>query len=158
MSGTAGQDVADAIVRLRRAGARKLVLDVRGNPGGAVPEAVRVVGEFLPAGSEALDVRERGRTVTLRTPLMGAHRDLPVVVLQDGRSASAAEIITGALQDHDRALVVGTRSYGKGLAQAVYPVEGGYALKLTTARWWWARARTARGWRRRCTRWRAATR
>ena len=142
VSGTAGQDVADAIARLRRAGARRLVLDVRGNPGGAVPEAVRVVGEFLPQGSEALDVRERGRTMTLRTPLMGAHRDLPVVVLQDGRSASAAEIITGALQDHDRALVVGTRSYGKGLAQAVYPVEGGYALKLTTARWYTPSGRT----------------
>jgi carboxyl-terminal processing protease len=135
VSGTAGQDVADAVARLRRAGARSLVLDVRGNPGGAVPEAVRVVGEFLAPGSAALDVHERTGVSTIRTRGPGTQRDLPVVVLQDGRSASAAEIIAGALQDHDRALVVGTRSFGKGLAQGVFPVQGGYALKLTTARW-----------------------
>jgi carboxyl-terminal processing protease len=135
VTGTAGQDVADAIARLRRAGARSVVLDVRGNPGGAVPEAVRIVGEFLPPGSPALAVRERTGVSTIRTRGTGAQRDLPVVVLQDGRSASAAEIIAGALQDHDRALVVGTRSFGKGLAQGVFPVQGGYALKLTTARW-----------------------
>ncbi len=135
VTGTAGQDVADAVARLRRAGARSLVLDVRGNPGGAVPEAVRIVGEFLPPGSAALDVRERTGVSTIRTRGTGAQRDLPVIVLQDGRSASAAEIIAGALQDHDRALVVGTRSFGKGLAQGVFPVQGGYALKLTTSRW-----------------------
>ncbi|MGZ8455936.1 MAG: S41 family peptidase [Gemmatirosa sp.] len=135
VTGTAGQDVADAVARLRRAGARSIVLDVRGNPGGAVPEAVRVVGQFLPPGSAALDVRERTGISTIRTRGPGTQRDLPIVVLQDGRSASAAEIIAGALQDHDRALVVGTRSFGKGLAQGVFPVQGGYALKLTTARW-----------------------
>jgi carboxyl-terminal processing protease len=82
-----------------------------------------------------LEIRERTSSVVLRTESVPARVELPVVVLQDGGTASAAEIIGGALQDHDRALIVGTRSFGKGLAQTVFPLDGGWALKLTTARW-----------------------
>jgi len=112
------------------------VLDVRGNPGGAVDQAVRVVSALLPSGRPVLEIRERRGSTMLRTEGAPIAPSLPIIVLQDGGSASASEIITGALQDHDRALVVGTRSYGKGLAQTLYPLQGGYALKLTTARWY----------------------
>src|SRR5207248_9121134 len=92
------------------------------------------VSALLPSGKPVLEIRERTGSIVLRTE-PAARVDVPVVVLQDGGTASAAEIIGGALQDHDRALIVGTRSFGKGLAQSVVPLDGGWALKLTTARW-----------------------
>jgi carboxyl-terminal processing protease len=139
VTATAGGEVERALARLAAQGARGAVLDLRGNGGGSVDEAVRAIGGLLPGGSAAVAIHERQGTTIHRTDGSTAARPaatLPLVVLQDGGSASAAEIITGALQDHDRALVVGTSSYGKGLAQTVYPLEGGWALKLTTARWY----------------------
>jgi carboxyl-terminal processing protease len=136
VSETAGSAFEAAIAQAERGGARGVVLDIRGNPGGAVDQAVRVVSALLPAGRPVLEIRERRGSTVLRTEGSPVAPALPVVVLQDGGSASASEIITGALQDHDRALVVGTRSFGKGLAQTLYPLQGGYALKLTTARWY----------------------
>lgn len=139
VTATAGSEVERALARLAAQGARGAVLDLRGNGGGSVDEAVRAIAGLLPDGSAAVAIRERQGTTVLRTEGAGASQSaatLPLVVLQDGGSASAAEIITGALQDHDRALVVGTSSYGKGLAQTVYPLDGGWALKLTTARWY----------------------
>ena len=134
VSGSAGPDVENAVNRALAAGAKGVVLDLRGNGGGAVDQAVRVVSALLPPGKPVLEIRERTGSVVLRTE-QAAKVDVPVVVLQDGGTASAAEIIGGALQDHDRALIVGTRSFGKGLAQSVFPLDGGWALKLTTARW-----------------------
>jgi carboxyl-terminal processing protease len=133
---TAAQDVAGALATAARQGARGVVLDLRGNPGGSVDQAVRIAGTVLPRNSSALTIRERDGAVTLRTPEAPVAPDVPLVVLQDDRSASAAEIVTGALQDHDRALLVGERSYGKGVAQSLYTLRGGWALKLTTARWY----------------------
>jgi carboxyl-terminal processing protease len=136
VTATAGSEVARALAQLAKSGAKGAVLDLRGNGGGSVDEAVRAISGLLPDGSEAIAIRERQGTTVLRTEGDGAPLAIPLVVLQNGGSASAAEIITGALQDHDRALIVGTSSYGKGLAQTVFPLDGGWALKLTTARWY----------------------
>jgi carboxyl-terminal processing protease len=136
-SDLSGAETRRAVRDLLAAGARGLVLDLRGNPGGLVDQAVDVVSIFLPRGASVVQVRGReGVLETARTATAPAvPADVPLVVLVDGASASASEIVAGALQDHDRALVVGARSFGKGLVQTVYPLDGGYALKMTTARW-----------------------
>jgi carboxyl-terminal processing protease len=129
-------DVRGAIARLRRAGARSFVLDLRGNPGGSVEESVAISSLFLPAAEPVVTLRYRGQPPDVsRSNGAPVLADAPLVVLIDGNTASAAEIVAGALQDHDRALVVGTTSYGKGVAQSVFPLRQGWALKLTTAAW-----------------------
>ncbi len=136
VSATAGPDMQAALARVTTtAGARGIVIDLRGNGGGAVDQAVTAVSALLPANQPVLDIRERTGSVVLRTEDAPSRTPLPVVVLQDGGTASAAEIIGGALQDHDRALIVGLPSFGKGLAQSLFPLDGGWALKLTTAKW-----------------------
>ncbi|MCC6242527.1 MAG: S41 family peptidase [Gemmatimonadaceae bacterium] len=129
------QDVAAAVTALQQQGAKGLVIDLRGNPGGLVEEAFGMANLFLPRGKELLTVRERTgdqHMVADRDPLAPT---IPLVVLVDGASASSAEIVAGALQDYDRAVVLGTTSFGKGLVQSVYSMDGGYALKMTTGRW-----------------------
>lgn len=132
----AGTEFRAALDTLRAAGARSLVLDLRGNPGGLVQRAVDVAGQFLPRG--ALVTFTKGRTSESEQRLTAAATrpvlDWPLAVLVDGGSASAAEIVAGALQDHDRAVVLGVTSFGKGSVQSVFPLKGGSgALKLTTA-------------------------
>ncbi len=128
-------DVARALQQLEKQGARSLVLDLRGNPGGIVGEAFSLANIFLPQGKTLLTVKERDGEEVLRAERAPLAPGLPMVVLVDGGSASASEIVAGALQDYDRALVLGTTSYGKGLVQSVYELDGGYALKITTGRW-----------------------
>ena len=128
-------DVARAVQSLQRQGANGLVLDLRGNPGGIVGEAFSLANLFLPEGKVLLTVKERGGEEVLRAERAPLAPSLPLVVLVDGGSASASEIVAGALQDYDRALVLGTTSYGKGLVQSVFELDGGYALKITTGRW-----------------------
>jgi len=134
---TAAGEVASAVGSLIEQGARGMVLDLRGNDGGIVDQAVKVAGLFLPAGVDVARQWERGsedtRYVNERAPMAP---ELPLVVLVDGRSASAAEIVAGALQDHDRAVVLGTTSFGKGLVQTAYRVDGGFVLKMTTGKWY----------------------
>jgi carboxyl-terminal processing protease len=128
-------DVSAAIQSLRKQGAKGIVIDLRGNPGGILEEAFEMSNLFLPKGKELLSVRGRGefqKFVAESDPLLA---DMPLVVLVDGGSASASEIVAGALQDYDRALVLGTTSFGKGLVQSVYNLDGGYALKITTGKW-----------------------
>jgi carboxyl-terminal processing protease len=136
---SSGVEVGKAIASLREAGARTFVLDLRGNPGGSLTQAVTVSERFLRPGQQVVTVRYRDRQPEVHLaggPAAGSLRsEEPVVVLVDGGAASASEIVAGALQDHDRALVVGTTSYGKGLVQSLYPLQEGWALKLTTARW-----------------------
>ncbi|MBB4635251.1 S41 family peptidase [Longimicrobium terrae] len=140
---TSGEEVAEAIVSLRKSGARAFVLDLRGNGGGSLQQAVRISNLFLRPGQEILRVDFRGAPDEViqaeNPPLL---TDEPVVVLTDGGSASASEIVAGALQDHDRAVVIGTTSFGKGLVQDVFQLDGGWALKLTTGRWYTPSGRT----------------
>ena len=134
----ASEDVARALLDLRGRGARSFVLDLRGNGGGSLDQALDISNLFLHAGEEISSVRHRGRdpevyTANRPTPLVDS---MPLVVLEDGNTASASEIVAGSLQDHDRALVVGTTSFGKGLVQTLFPLEGGWAVKLTTGKWY----------------------
>ena len=134
---TAAAEVAGALARLGREGARSFVLDVRGNTGGDVGQSLAVSELFLDTGQELASLRWRGDSVeryVARRPALVP--DAPVVVLTDEATASASEIVAGALQDHARAIVVGQPSFGKGLVQSLYPLDGGWALKLTTGKWY----------------------
>ncbi|MDB4917382.1 MAG: carboxyl-terminal protease [Gemmatimonadetes bacterium] len=135
-SNSAGPELEHAIDSLRKAGARSLILDLRGDPGGLLDEGVKVSDLFLDAGQPIVFTRGRSPTENLslsdRAPQKWA--GMPMIVLTDSNSASASEIVAGALQDHDRALIVGTATYGKGSAQRLFKFSRG-ALKLTTALW-----------------------
>ena len=141
---SSADEVRAGVDSLRALGARAVVFDLRGNPGGLLDEGVAVADLFLDAGKAI--VRTAGRTPQAEQRFVDAtpqrYAGLPVVVLVDGASASAAEIVAGALQDHDRALVVGAPTFGKGSAQQVFPLAGGSALKLTTALWFTPSGRT----------------
>ena len=138
-SETTAQDVARAISRLKRdnpAGIQGLVLDLRNNPGGVLEAGVAVADDFLSSG---VIVTADGRTPEARFRMDATHGDLingaPLVVLVNGGSASASEIVAGALKDHGRALLVGRKTYGKGSVQTVLPLSRGGAVKLTTSRY-----------------------
>ena len=135
----AGDELRMAIKDLKLSGeVRGLVLDLRGNPGGLLDAAVDVVSKFVPRGSMVVSTRGRRmesdkRYSSTEEPLLPS---IPMVVLTDRNSASASEIVAGSLQDLDRALVVGTRTFGKGLVQTIVPLNYGAQLKITTARYY----------------------
>ena len=138
-SETTAQDVARAISRLKRdnpGGIQGLLLDLRNNPGGVLEAGVAVADDFLSSG---VIVTADGRTPEARFRMDASHGDLingaPLVVLVNAASASASEIVAGALKDHGRALLVGRRTYGKGSVQTVLPLSHGGAVKLTTSRY-----------------------
>lgn len=133
----AGEEVGNAVDELQKQGAKGLVLDLRGNGGGIVDQSLEVASLFLPQGTEIASVRSRNAPTEISSS-SGRHlaTNIPLVVLVNGGSASATEIVAGALQDHDRALVLGTTSFGKGLVQSVYQLQGGYHLKITTGKWY----------------------
>ncbi|HEY9514530.1 MAG TPA: S41 family peptidase [Gemmatimonadaceae bacterium] len=134
---TASEELQSALNDLTSKGARGIILDMRNNPGGILDQGLAVADIFLKKGDEIASVRMRQGPPQVFTARGDEHiPTIPLVVLVDGYSASAAEIVTGALQDHDRALVVGTTSFGKGLVQTVFPLDGGWALKLTTGKWY----------------------
>jgi carboxyl-terminal processing protease len=132
----AAEEVAAGIRKVTADGAKGIVLDLRGNPGGFLDQALTLSNIFLRPGQEIASVRGRGVDPQVynatQRPLVP---EVPLVVLIDGYSASASEIVAGALQDHDRALIVGTTSFGKGLVQTLFNLDGGWALKMTTAKW-----------------------
>jgi carboxyl-terminal processing protease len=136
-SDSSAKEVTSAINALRGQGMKTLVLDLRTNPGGLLSQGVRVSDLFLNPGQRIVSMR--GRVPDANRDFADTARqrwpDLSLIALVDGRSASAAEIVAGALQDHDRAVIVGSPTYGKGSAQSVvsFGDEGG--LKITTARW-----------------------
>jgi carboxyl-terminal processing protease len=144
ISEQSAREIADEVTKLRARGAKALILDLRGNPGGVLDQGVAVADLFLDRGAVVVETRGRapGANQTYRGQDGQQWPDMPVVVLVDGGTASAAEIIAGALQDHDRALVLGTTSFGKGLVQTVYPLNGREFLKLTTGRWYTPSGRT----------------
>jgi carboxyl-terminal processing protease len=146
---TSGEEVLRALVDLRKRGATSYVLDLRGNTGGSLDQAVRISGLFLRPGQQVLRADFRGAPdETYDARAQPVIPDAPLVVLTDGESASASEIVAGALQDHDRAVIIGTTSFGKGLVQDIFQLEGGWALKLTTGRWYTPSGRTIQRERR----------
>jgi carboxyl-terminal processing protease len=133
----ASEEVEAALQKFQQQGTRGVVLDLRGNPGGIFDQAVYVSDLFLGDGQEITAVRGRAtQEQVYRARGRPVAPSIPVVVLTDGFSASASEIVAGALQDHDRALIVGTTSFGKGLVQTVYELPDGYAVKMTTAKYY----------------------
>jgi carboxyl-terminal processing protease len=134
----AGREVADALLELKEKGATKLIIDLRDNPGGLLHEAVNIVSLLLPKGSEVVStigkVEEWNKTyATLNTPI---DIEMPVAVLANEYSASAAEIVAGALQDYDRAVLVGRKTFGKGLVQTTRGLAYSAQLKVTTAKYY----------------------
>lgn len=141
---SSARELRDAVDTLRKQGMRALILDLRGNPGGLLDQGVGVADLFLNPGQEIVATRGRApqSTRTFSDQRGQAWPDLPMVVLVNGGTASAAEIVAGALQDHDRALVVGTPTFGKGLVQSLWRFGPDQGLKLTTARWYTPSGRT----------------
>jgi carboxyl-terminal processing protease len=127
-----------ALRDLKQQGMKRLLYDIRTNPGGPLDQAIKVANEFLPRGS--MIVGTRGRIANsdqdYRATEDGEFTDIPVVVLANRDSASASEIVTGALQDHDRAYIVGETTFGKALVQSVYRISGNAGLALTTAHYY----------------------
>lgn len=132
----APRELADVVKKMRGMGARQLILDLRGNPGGDIGAMVEIASAFLPAGAEVFHTQGRKKAVydSVLTRAAGEFATLPLIVLVDAGSASAAEMLAGSLQDHDRALVVGRRSFGKALIQSSLPLTNGDVVWLTTAR------------------------
>ena len=132
------RDLGDALRNLGGLGMRQLLLDLRGNPGGPLDQAIRVANRFLPQGD--LIVYTRGRVPNsdqdYRATETSEFTDIPLVVLVNRNSASASEIVAGALQDHDRGLIVGETTFGKALVQSIYRISEGAGLALTTARYY----------------------
>jgi carboxyl-terminal processing protease len=134
---TSEAEVRAAVDSLRTEGMTSLVLDLRGNPGGLLEQGVGVTDLFLEPGQSIVETRGRSedQNDVFRASTPDRYPDMPVVALVDGTSASAAEIVAGALQDYDRAMLVGETTFGKGSVQSLYRLTGGDVLRLTTARW-----------------------
>lgn len=135
---TTDDELSEAISDLKGKGMKQLVLDLRGNPGGLLPQSIAVVSQFIPSGQPVVSVRGRSksaRTEEYKSKGTGV-QDFPLVVVVNGFSASASEIVAGALQDHARALIVGERTFGKGLVQRVFEMPYQTGLTLTTARYY----------------------
>jgi carboxyl-terminal processing protease len=134
---TTSEEVEEALNDLKKQGMRQLILDLRNNPGGLLTEAVKTASQFLPRGVKIVSVRGREADGQEEHESVGSEsEDWPLVVLINNNSASASEIVAGALQDYGRALVVGENSFGKGLVQKVYPLPYGTGLTLTTAHYY----------------------
>ncbi len=135
---TTVQELEENLDRLKAEGMTSLILDLRDNPGGSLTAAIGVASLFLHKGQEVVSVRGRRSAITLhhKATKDGRFAEVPMVVLLNLGSASASEIVAGALQDHDRALVVGERSWGKGLVQTMTPLGDDGAVAITTARYY----------------------
>ena len=136
-SETSSQELRESLDKLDTLGMERLILDLRGNPGGPLDQAIRVSNEFLPKGD--LIVYTRGRVQNsdqdYHAREEGDHADIPLVILVNRNSASASEIVSGAIQDHDRGVIVGETTFGKALVQSIYRVSQEAGLALTTARY-----------------------
>jgi carboxyl-terminal processing protease len=135
---TSNDEVGAALQQLTAKGMKRLVLDLRDNPGGALDQAIAISNRFLPRGEMIVYTRGRVRNSDqdYRATERSDYTDLPVVVLVNRNSASASEIVSGALQDHDRGLVVGETTFGKALVQSVYKIAEDAGLALTTGRYY----------------------
>ncbi|MCS6883895.1 MAG: S41 family peptidase [Acidobacteriota bacterium] len=134
---TSAEEMTAAVAKLKQQNMKKLILDLRDNGGGLVQAALDILEMFIPQGQVLLSVKGRqevnNRTLESRNP---APETFPLAVVINNASASASEIVAGALQDHDRAIIIGETSFGKGLVQTIFPLSEGAALRLTTAKYY----------------------
>lgn len=133
------EELTEALAQLKKEGMRQLILDLRNNPGGLLDEAIKVSKKFLAPAEKIVEVRgrdEQSSAHTYEVPDNNVPETMPMVVLVDRSTASASEIVAGAVQDHDRALIVGENTFGKGLVQGVFHLWGGTGLVLTTAKYY----------------------
>ena len=134
----AGKEIEESVVKLKSAGAKRLVLDLRDNPGGLLYEAINIVNIFIPKNKEVVSTKGKAADwnktyVTLNEPV---DTEIPLAILTSSGSASAAEIVAGSLQDYDRAVLIGERTFGKGLVQTTRPLAFNAQLKVTTAKYY----------------------
>jgi carboxyl-terminal processing protease len=136
--GTTADELDQAITDLKKKGMKSLVLDLRNNPGGLLQQAIKVVSRFVPEDKTVVSVkgRTRGEKMTELPTDGGKTEDFPLVIVINSGSASASEIVAGAIQDYDRGVIVGTDSFGKGLVQRVFDLPYGTGMTLTTARYY----------------------
>lgn len=136
-SRTSYSEMRKALDKLNNAGMRGVIIDLRGNGGGFLDQVIPMVNEFLPEGNLIVYTEDRyGRRQNEYSNGKGSYKDLAVAILVDETSASSSEILAGAIQDNDRGLVIGRRTFGKGLVQAQVPFEDGSAMRLTVARYY----------------------
>lgn len=135
---TTASELDDAVAELRKQGMKSLILDLRGNPGGILEQAIEVVSRFVAGGQTVVSVKGRSNYARTRELKSSSSKNegYPLVVMINGGSASASEIVAGAIQDYGRGLVVGSDSFGKGLVQRVFPLPYGTGITLTTARYY----------------------
>lgn len=137
---TTSKEVEEAIQKFEKLGMKQLILDLRGNPGGYLTEAVKVAGKFLP--DDKLVVFTKGKDDRIGERYFAGfqrehpYRKFPLIILVDRGSASASEIVAGAIQDHDRGIILGTRTFGKGLVQRQFPLGDGSAVRITIAKYY----------------------
>jgi carboxyl-terminal processing protease len=133
---TTSEEITNALSTLLEQGMKRLILDLRGNGGGFLSQAVEVADQFLPYTKEIVSIKGKKQETSYSATKEGLFEDKPIVILIDEFSASASEIIAGALQDNDAALIVGRRSFGKGLVQQGIPLSNGGEIRLTVARYY----------------------
>ncbi len=134
----ASSQVKKAVLDLKEKGAKKLIIDVRGNPGGLLNEVVKIVNFFIPKGKTVVTTKGRFEKYnkTYATKNESLDEEIPLVILVNNRSASASEILSGALQDYDRAVIIGDTTYGKGLVQRTYKLKYGTYMKQTISKYY----------------------
>ncbi|MEB8328290.1 S41 family peptidase [Flavobacteriaceae bacterium KMM 6897] len=139
----ASDQTKEALVNLKNEGAEKIILDLRGNPGGLLSEAINVTNIFIPKGELVVTTKSKVKKFNreYHTKNQPVDENIPLVVLVNGRSASASEIVSGSLQDLDRAVIIGARSFGKGLVQRPLKLTYGTQLKVTISRYYTASGR-----------------
>ncbi len=134
---TTADELKQSITELKKQGMKSLVLDLRGNPGGLLDQAIQVVSQFVPAGQTVVSVKASRFDSARELRAVGGNVEtFPLVVMINGGSASASEIVAGALQDYGRGLIVGSESFGKGLVQRIFRLPYGTGITLTTARYY----------------------
>jgi carboxyl-terminal processing protease len=139
----ASDQTKEALINLKNEGAEKIILDLRGNPGGLLSEAINVTNLFIPKGELVVTTKSKVKKFNreYHTKNQPVDENIPLVVLVNGRSASASEIVSGSLQDLDRAVIIGARSFGKGLVQRPLKLTYGTQLKVTISRYYTASGR-----------------
>jgi carboxyl-terminal processing protease len=144
---TTSKDLSKALEELEGQGMKRLILDLRNNPGGLLDQAVETAGLFLESGKPIVTIKGRNPKKVLPpfTAQNSGHTDYPMIVLVNAGSASASEIVAGALQDHGRAVLLGATTFGKGSVQTIVPLSDGSGLRLTTAKYYTPKDRLIQG-------------